>query len=98
MPHINLFFVLLDPKRVPQRIISGDLGREEEEWTLEKLLSDTDDYARTFTRVNDKVAQRAITKEYVFDTASHTILGNGWVELAIEATSLSEALSFIPSI
>lgn len=98
MPHINLFFVLLDPKRVPQRIISGDLGREEEEWTLEKLLSDTDDYARTFTRVNDKVARRAITKEYTFDTASHTILGNGWVELAIEATSLSEALSFIPSI
>lgn len=89
MAHINLYFVLLDPKRIPQRIAAGDLGREAEDWTLDRFLSDDDAFTRTFTRLSDKVASAPIQEEH---TAGTTILGDGWVELAIQAYSMAEAL------
>ena len=90
MANINLYFVLLDPKRIPQRIVAGDLGQGTEEWTLARLLSDTDDWARSFQPLTDKVAympRSPTTLEYF-----GIELGEGWVELAVEAASMLHAL------
>lgn len=96
MSDVNLYFALLDPKGVLQRIMSGDLGKEKEDWTIDMLLSDEDDWARMFKRVSDKVAKADnISKEYGFNSSSYTILGDGWVELAVEARSMMGAIVLI---
>ena len=93
MAHINLYFILLDPKRAPQRIISGSLGKEAWDWTMAELMSDKDDWARTYTQISDKVAFTLIDEEYAFNSYNSTILGDGWVELVVEATTMAEALT-----
>jgi hypothetical protein len=98
MSKINMYFVLLDPKNIPQRISAGDLGREEDDWTLDQLLADdyyTDTHFNKFIRVNDKVAYQPLSKEYDFLSSGHSLLSEGWVELAVEATSISEALNIV---
>jgi len=90
MSNINIFFILQDPNGVPQRIQAGDLGKESEDWTMDMLMSDT--YYKNFTRISDKIAQAPISKEYQLNSPSYTILGDGWVEVAVEATSIEMAL------
>jgi len=93
MANINLYFVLLNPQMVSQRIIAGDLGMEQQDWTLSRFLSEEekDRFSSTFTALTDKVAYAPITKEWE-QHGSYTELGEGWVELAVEAASMLHAL------
>lgn len=86
---INLFFALVDPNGIIRQIEEGDLGQAGSEWKLESFLQDEDRWAKQFVRQSEHIAKRSLASDEIRQGCQ---VGNGWIELAIEAESIMQAL------